>query len=681
VRGKTELRAQLRTKPANAIARCTWKTLAHTLPFGVSALLASVYFVLLSPASAQISPGPLSRPHQSLNGSTYCSSCHKFGGQATLKCLDCHAEIATRLSVRKGLHATYNIPSGSSQECARCHSEHNGEAFPLIKWDINTFNHKDTGYLLEGKHAGLTCNQCHNPSHVSPQERAAIKIKDPSRTYLGLSTNCVACHVDQHKGRLGPTCQQCHNFVDWNAINVSQSGQSQFDHSKTRYPLTGLHAQVQCAKCHTNGRDGKPQYLGIPFNQCSDCHKDPHHGTFAQGCQSCHNTSGWKKISLQAVNERFGHAKTKFPLEGKHAAVDCAQCHANGDFKKPLTFQKCMDCHTPDPHNGQFARRPDGGECASCHTVKGWKPSTFTVREHASSAYPLQGGHARLECAQCHIAKGKDTLFQIKFERCTDCHSDRHAGQFVAAPYFNACERCHNLEDYKPSTFRLAQHKETHFVLTGGHIAVPCADCHKESAAFQPKPAVIYHWKILSCTSCHNDPHHGQFNERMQLARADGSLAGCEACHTTKSWKELSGFDHSKTKFPLLGAHRATACMECHKPPNLAPKLMNVDFKAAPNQCEDCHEDIHGKQFAKADITRCAECHTSMKWKPSLFDHEKRTVFPLRGAHQNVRCAGCHKLTRVVSSKTVLFYKPTPKDCAACHGPTNPVPQSKQPGF
>jgi hypothetical protein len=626
-------------------------------------------------ASAQISPGPLSRPHQSLNGATNCATCHKFGGQAALKCIECHTEIANRLAAHKGLHATYNIPAGSSQECARCHSEHNGEDFPLIKWDIKAFNHKDAGYVLEGKHAGLDCNKCHNPSRISPQERASIKVKDPSRTYLGISTACITCHQDQHKGRLGQNCLNCHNYVDWKSITMGR-----FDHSKTRYPLTGLHAQVQCAKCHTNGPDGKPQYVGIPFNQCSDCHKDPHRGSFPQSCQSCHNTSGWKKISLQAVNERFDHSKTKFPLEGKHATVGCAQCHANGDFKKPLVFAKCMDCHK-DPHKGQFAKRADGGECASCHNVKGWKPSTFTVKEHASTAYPLKGGHARLECAQCHIPKGKDTLFKVKFDRCTDCHGDRHGGQFAAAPYFNACDRCHTVEAYKPSTFTLAKHKETHFVLTGGHVAVPCADCHKDSAEFQPKPTAVYHWKNLTCTNCHADPHKGQFKERMQLVRTGGSQAGCEACHSTKSWKDLSAFDHSTTKFPLVGAHRATACIDCHKPPNLQTKLLDADFKAAPTQCEDCHQDVHGKQFAKGDITRCAECHNTAKWKPSLFDHEKRTDFPLRGAHQNVRCAGCHKLARVVEAKTVLFYKPTPKECAACHGASNPVPKSGASGL
>jgi len=626
-------------------------------------------------AFAQISPGPLSRAHQSLNGSTNCAACHKFGGQAALKCLQCHTEIATRLSAHKGLHATYNIPAGSSQECARCHSDHNGEDFPLIKWDTKTFNHKETGYLLEGKHAGLACNKCHIASHIAPQEKATIKDKDLNRSFLGVSTACVNCHEDFHKGRLGQDCISCHNFEDWKKISIGK-----FDHSKTRYPLTGLHAQVQCAKCHTNGSDGKPQYAGIPFKQCIDCHKDPHHGSFTQPCESCHSTVGWKKISLQGVNERFDHSKTKYPLEGKHTTVDCAQCHANGDFKKPLVFGKCSDCHKPDPHNGQFAKRHGGGECFPCHTVQGWKPSTFGVKEHATSAYPLQGGHARVACDKCHIPKGKDTLFKVKFDKCTNCHTDQHAGQFVGAPYFNACDRCHNLEGYKPSTFTLTNHKQTRFVLTGGHVAVPCADCHKESTEFQPKPSAIYRWKNLDCTSCHEDVHKGQFKDRMAQNRADGSVLGCEACHNTKSWKELSTFDHSKTKFPLVGAHRATACMDCHKPPNLETKLINVDFKIAPMECEDCHEDIHGKQFAKADVTRCVDCHNTMKWKPSLFDHDKRTDFPLKGAHQNVRCAECHKLTKVVASKTVLFYKPTPKECTACHGPTNPIPKAKQPG-
>jgi hypothetical protein len=528
--------------------------------------------------------------------------------------------------------------------------------------------------LLQGKHLGLACNRCHIAERVSEAERTAIKVKDLNKTFLGLSTNCVPCHQDPHNGRLGENCLQCHNYIDWETVTVGQ-----FDHSKTRYPLTGLHAKVECEKCHTPGPDNRPRYTGIAFSKCSNCHSDPHHGSFPQGCQSCHNTTGWKKVSTVAVSEHFDHSKTKYPLLGKHAAVECVQCHAGGDFKRPLAFQKCMDCHQPDPHRGQFAKRPNGVECASCHTVDGFKSSKFTVKDHATTAYPLEGGHGTLQCAQCHIPRGKDTLFKMKFERCTDCHSDQHAGQFAKAPYFNACERCHNLQGYKPSTFTLARHKETQFALTGGHAAVPCGDCHREYADLKPKPAVQYHWDNLSCTTCHEDPHKGQFNDGMRQAGADGSPQGCQACHSTKSWKEISRFDHSKTSFPLVGTHRAIACVDCHKPPNQETRLMNVDFKAAPAKCEECHEDIHGQQFAKNQVTLCADCHNSTKWKPSLFDHDKRTSFPLQGAHQLVRCAECHKQTHVISGKTVLFYKPTPKECSACHGADVPALKREKP--
>jgi hypothetical protein len=630
-------------------------------------LVIAIVFAL--PAGAQISPGPLSRPHQSLNGPTNCTSCHKLGAVAMLKCLDCHGEIASRVAARKGLHTSYHIEPGSSQECARCHSEHNGEDFPLIKWDTKTFDHKQTGYALEGKHSGLACNRCHNPEHVAASERGQIEIKDLSRTFLGIPTACTACHKDQHEGRLGANCLQCHNYNEWKKVTVGQ-----FDHSKTKYPLTGMHAQVACAKCHTPGPDNKSRYTGIPFGNCSDCHSDPHHGSFQQSCQTCHNTLGWKKVSTQAVNQRFDHSRTKYPLLGKHQAVECENCHQGGDFKKPLAFQKCMDCHN-DAHQGQFSKRADGGECASCHNVEGFKPSIFGLNEHVATDYPLQGGHAKLQCDQCHIPKGKDTRFKIKFQKCTDCHSDKHNGQFAAAPYFDACERCHNLDGYRPSTFTLARHKQTHFPLTGSHIAIPCGDCHKEALEGAAKTPVLYHWDNLACTSCHNDPHKGQFKEGTAQVRADGKAAGCEACHTTKSWRELSGFDHAKTSFPLVGAHRAIACIDCHKPPNLETRLMNVDFKAAPTRCEDCHEDPHGKQFLKDGVTACADCHNSAKWKPSLFDHERRTSFSLKGAHQNVRCEACHKENRVLEGKNVLYYKPTPKDCAACHGPEITAPK------
>jgi hypothetical protein len=630
------------------------------------AFLPIILWLIAGSASAQISPGPLARAHSTLEGTSHCVSCHQFGGQAALKCVECHTEIGARLSAHRGLHASYaGLQPGSSQGCAKCHSDHNGVDFPLVKWTPTPsgFDHSKTGYNLVGKHAGVACNKCHNAEHVAPTEKLSIQVRDLNKTFLGVPQACTTCHQDAHNGRLGKNCQSCHNFEDWKSL-------TQFDHSKTKYPLTGLHAQVTCQKCHTPGPDNKPRWTGLAFGKCDDCHADPHKGSFnQQACSACHNTSSWKRSSMQTINEKFDHSKTKYPLLGKHQTVECSACHLKSDFKKSLPFQKCIDCHK-DVHNGQFVKRAGGIECAGCHTVDGFKPSSFGVKEHAKSAYPLEGKHAQVKCEGCHLPKGKDTLFKVKFAKCMDCHKDEHQGQFAGAPYLNRCEQCHDLKGYHPSTFTLAKHKQTRFPLTGGHIATPCGDCHKQRSTPEAKYAVIYRFDDSSCTVCHKDPHKGQFDETMKQVRMDRKPAGCQACHSTDSWKDLQRFDHAKTSFPLLGAHRATACVDCHKPPNMETKLINADFKAAPTKCEECHEDVHGAQFAKANrITPCADCHNATRWKPSLFDHERRTTFSLKGAHERVRCEACHNLKRVVEGKSVVFYKPTPHECSACHGP------------
>jgi len=178
---------------------------------------------LPKPAIAQISPGPLARAHESLNGALHCTDCHKFGSAATLKCLSCHTEIAGRLGAGKGLHATYKLPKGDDNACSKCHSEHNGEDFALIKWDTKTFDHNLTGYVLEGKHQGVACNKCHTAERVSPAARAVIKIKNLARTFLGTPQTCATCHQDfsQRPLRPGlPTMPQLHRLEDRNHRKV-----------------------------------------------------------------------------------------------------------------------------------------------------------------------------------------------------------------------------------------------------------------------------------------------------------------------------------------------------------------------------------------------------------------------------------------------------------------------------
>src|SRR5678816_3826590 len=112
------------------------------------------------------------------------------------------------------------------------------------------------------------------------------------------------------------------------------------------------------------------------------------------------------------------------------AAVACRDCHKTSNFSTPVRSSKCIDCHHSDKHAGQFASRPTGIECGSCHTVDGFKPAVFDVKLHATTRYPLTGKHSAVACAQCHEPKALATNYHPKFEACASCHKDVHAGQF-----------------------------------------------------------------------------------------------------------------------------------------------------------------------------------------------------------------------------------------------------------
>ena len=305
-----------------------------------------------------------------------------------------------------------------------------------------------------------------------------------------------------------------------------------------------------------------------------------------------------------------------------------------------------MDCHKPDPHNGQFAKRPGGGECASCHTVDGWKPSTFTVKEHASSAYPLEGKHCAAGMRQVSHSQRQGHAVQDQVRALHRLPQGRARGQFAAAPYLNACDRCHNLEGYKPSTFTLARHKETHFVLTGGHVAVPCADCHKESADAQAQAGGDL---SLEGSDLHELPRRSAQGP-VQRTHA----AGAEPTELPPAAKLATPPNRGRScRASTTRRHRSRWWGAPGHRLHRLPQAAQPGDQADQRGLHSCAHQVRGlprgcsrqavRQGRRHPLRRC---HNSTKWKPALFDHDKRTAFPLRGLHQNVRCAECHKLTK-----------------------------------
>jgi len=624
--------------------------------------------VAVLPSAAQISPGPLARPHAFLNGPTHCIECHDVARRPPeFKCLGCHKDIQHRLYEKHGLHPSLVGNGEPSETCARCHSDHAGKDYSMIHWDtpLKGFDHRRAAYTLEGKHARLNCRDCHQLTHIPESAREFIVVKDLSRTYLGLSRQCCDCHADEHRGQLKPGCDRCHNVSGWKDT-------SQFDHGRTQYPLEGAHQKVACIKCHPKIGDSKgyAKYKELAFVDCTPCHADPHRGAFRAECKSCHGTANWKPV---ATDSSFSHFRTKYPLLGKHAAVPCQSCHATVNYKAPVAFAQCVDCHKKDTHRGQFKLRAGHGDCAECHKVEGFKPAFFTVEQHRASDYPLEGRHAPVPCAKCHIPKGPDTIWRIADTQCRSCHMDVHRGQFSSTSHKD-CDSCHTVKGFKPSTYTIARHNGTRFVLAGAHAAVVCGDCHQLGPEANAAYQVQYRYEDRACTACHRDPHQGEFADRMKAGSGpDAQPQGCESCHSTRSWQDLHGFDHSNSKLPLEGAHRAVPCRDCHKPAGLDMQKVNVQFNAAPQRCSGCHDDIHGGQFAeKWKSDDCARCHSAGRWKPSTFDHGAESSYPLVGAHKNVPCALCHKVLKERAGRMVLVYAGTPRTCSACHANTIP---------
>lgn len=313
------------------------------------------------------------------------------------------------------------IPHGDnfSRSCEQCHSTESWQVIP----EQVTFDHNEVGFPLEGAHQVVTCRNCHQ-----------------SLIFNRIGSACADCHTDIHEAELGFRCENCHTPESW-ILTENQ----RLRHMETDFPLTGIHAVLDCESCHRDPLER--EFANTPV-ECQGCHlleytqtTNPSHSEvgFGTNCRDCHrqNSITWDRTS-------FIHTAS-FPLEGGHGLIACTACHESQYEKLPTD---CYYCHQTDYES---TTEPDHlmvgfpNSCEDCHTISGWKPANWN---HDTQYFPIYSGRHRGEwntCEDCHVNPSSYQQFE-----CIECHAhtraeadDEHdeVNDYVYAS--SACYSCH----------------------------------------------------------------------------------------------------------------------------------------------------------------------------------------------------------------------------------------------
>lgn len=414
------------------------------------------------------------------------------------------------------------------KDCNLCHVP---KRWDVLKPDFQFDHLKETGYPLEGAHSRAMCLRCHND-------------RGPAKAYA--ARGCAGCHVDPHRNQMGFECKRCHSQDDWRPANAIAQ------HAQTPFPLTGMHAALQCEQCHQRASAG--DFKGAPIN-CVSCHQDkfqqaPNHVAmhFPTTCLNCHTTVVWSSA-------RFDHS-------GLGPNPVCMTCHQQ-DYQRATNHVSqnfpttCQNCHNTNTWNGAVFNHSFLGpspNCYSCH-----QPDYQRATNHAAKSYPTT-------CANCHnTVAWTGATFNHSFlgasPNCYSCHQPdfQRATNHVSQNYPTTCATCHNTVAWTGATFNHS------FLGTNPN-----------------------------CYSCHQADY-----QRAANHVASNYPTACNQCHTTVTWLGAT-FNHT---FPLTGNHNTT-CAMCH------PGGNTTTFT-----CLICHlqpktdADHQGKSGYSYNSQACFRCH------------------------------------------------------------------------
>lgn len=410
-------------------------------------------------------------PHEQQFVGQACSDCHDTGAweeaatfrhertsfpltgeHRTVACADCH-ETTPRPGGVPDLVRYEGVAHGG---CNDCHADEHRGALPGACASCHTtqgwgdldrrrlgasFDHRATGFPLEGRHAAAPCASCHDAGAIAklPSVHVTFQAGEQGAAFpRPEAAECLSCHEDEHEGAMAPGCESCHTAARWDRVDPDRLAAS-FDHASTGYALEGRHAVAPCASCHDEGVAHGLEGIALTFaagtearvfptperGTCLACHQDRHAGAFVDAasgpdCRSCHGQDGWTPTAFDAARH---DRETPFPLEGTHAVVACIDCHvpAGADLSFQVAGSECASCHQDaDPHLDQF----EGRSCDQCHRTDAFALPGF---DHDRTRFPLDGEHDGAPCQACHVAEtdvSGDTWVRYRplGTECRDCH-------------------------------------------------------------------------------------------------------------------------------------------------------------------------------------------------------------------------------------------------------------------
>jgi nitrate/TMAO reductase-like tetraheme cytochrome c subunit len=328
---------------------------------------------------------------------------------------------------------------------------------------------------------------------------------------------------------------------------------------------------------------------------CINCHEmDPYYTAWQASthksaqCAQCHVPPGFTHFvatKVYALREVWihvtGQVKAPLAVTRKIPDTSCLRCHqtpvdrqlGNATFShQKHTATACIACHVRLVHRGVVGEDP---------SITYVDPALMT------------------SCFRCHdvtnIAGG-----------CAYCHTPPHAPR-------GDCSGCHSMQSWAGAS--PANHP---FTLTGKHIGLACAQCHKPDSTLGLIAGSDLGKASPDCSFCHTPGHE---------ARGD-----CKNCHTTDSFKGGAPANHP---FKLTGKHVGLACAQCHKPDSTLGLIAGTSMGKASPDCSFCHTTPH------VGPKDCARCHTTAAWKPSTFTHPQEGEHVPQG-ERKLACADCH---------------------------------------